>query len=226
MSRKWGAIFVFIGIVLIFTPWLIPFLESLPYYLRLSFAFIFQYGSILERIFPVSLILLGFAILVGGFLRRTLILLAFAVALISIVAIILPSHGLISTMSMSSISEKEIEFFAGDMIVEWEGGEGKGGGVREVWRKDGSRVVKVKGDSLNIEFFVGSVEVFLPSDKDVSVNIDGGIGDIKVFAPKNVRVEVEGNLGIGSFENNHVAINPEHTARISYDLGIGEVRIE
>ncbi len=218
MSRKLGVIFVFVGILLIFAPWLIPFLNSLPEYLRLFFIFVSQYETILERIFPTSLILLGFAILVKGFLRKILILLAFAVALVSVIAIILPGHGY-----TPSISEKKIEFFVGDMIVEWEGGEIWGG-----WKGDhgGLKVVKVKGNSLNIEFFAGSVKVFLPDDKDVGVNIEGGVGEIKVFAPRNVRVEVEGDLGIGSFENNHVTINPEHTAKISYELGIGEVSVE
>jgi hypothetical protein len=224
MSRKLGAIFVIFGILLLFAPWLILFLEGLfhyllyylPLYLGLSFAFILQNEAILERIFPLSLILLGFAILVGGFLRRILMLLALAVALLSITAIIIPG-GLVTTISMSSISEEKIEFFVGDMVIEWEGGE-------KEWGRDGG-VVKVRGDRLNIEFFAGSVKVFLP-DKDVSVDVTGGIGEIRIFAPKNVKIEVEGSLGIGGFENNHVAENPEHTAKISYELGMGEVKIE
>ncbi|RLI76552.1 hypothetical protein DRO97_00465 [Archaeoglobales archaeon] len=225
MSRKLGAIFVFFGILLLFAPWLIPFLEDLPYYLlyylplylRLSVAFIIENEAVLERIFPLSLILFGFAILVGGFMRKILVLLAFAVALLSMVAIVLPS-GLVTTISMYSISEEKIEFFAGDVIVEWDDEEGKG------WQR-GGRIVKFRGDRLSIEFFVSSVKVFLPN-KDVSVDIAGGVGEIWIFAPENVKVDVEGSLGIGSFENNHLALNPNHTARISYELGIGKVKIE
>ncbi len=225
MTRKWGIVFILIGIFLIFAQWLVPLLKTLPDYLRLLFAFIFQYKPFLERIFPASLILLGFAILVRGFLRRICLFLAFVVAFISIIAMVLPGHGV--------IADKKIEFFVGDVVVEWGGGEGwdgwdgwDGWSVWKSWRDNGLKVVKVEGESLDIEFFAGSVKVLLPSDKDVSVNIDGGVGEIKVFAPKNVEIEVEGDLGIGNFENNHVVKNPEHTAKISYDLGIGKVEIE
>jgi predicted membrane protein len=225
MSRKLGSIFVLFGILLLFAPWLVPLLEdllyyllhNLPLYIALLITFITQNEKILERIFPLSLILIGFAILVKGFLSKVLLLLAFAVALLSIVAIILPS-GLITTVSMYSISQEKIEFFIGDVIVKWDGGE------EEEWLGNG-RLVKVEGGHLDIEFFAGSVKVLLPN-KDVSIDIRGGIGEVRIFAPENVRVEVQGSLGIGSLEKEHVAINPDHTAKISYKLGIGEIKIE
>ena len=213
MSKKWGVTFILVGILFIAFPWIVPLAENLFRYLALFPSFIFHYKLTLERIFPASLILLGLAVLSRGYLRRALLLLAIAVALISVTAMILPSGFLFDFPS--SVSENKIEFFAGDMIVVWEGQRGA----------EGLEVVKVKGNSLSVEFFAGQVKVFLPN-KDVSVSIKGGVGEIRVFAPEDVKVEVNGNLGIGDFKNTHVPINPKHTAKIRYELGVGEVRVE
>ncbi|MBO8183217.1 MAG: hypothetical protein H0Z28_10580 [Archaeoglobus sp.] len=215
MSKKWGVIFIFAGVLLVLSPWLGQFFSRLPEYTMALLTFIYHHKTVLERIFPASLILLGFAILTKGFLRRFLVFIAFIVAFLSIIALIPTGHGL--------VSEKKIEFFAGDLVVEWEQGSWKG--ILDGFDLDGFEVVKVKGNSLDVEFFAGSVKVYLP-EENVNVNVEGGVGEIRIFAPKNVKVEVEGDLGIGNFKNSHVAVNPEHTARINYELGIGEVKIE
>jgi hypothetical protein len=215
MSKKLGITFIIIGFALIFAPWLAPFIERLPEYIDVVFnilltifTLIHRYKPILERLFPASLILLGFTILSRGYLRRVLILFTLLVALISLSAMILPGY--------ESGKEGKIEFFTGKTVVVWEGEE----------MADGFRVVKVRGNSLDVKFFAGSLEIFLPTDRDVSVNIKGGVGEIKIFAPKNVRVRVEGDLGIGNFESDHSPTNPDHLAKIEYELGIGEMRIE
>ncbi len=220
MSRRWGAILVALGLFLVLFPWLSRHFRFLPHYLESLIMFVSSNEAIFERLLPLSLILLGFAILAKGFLRKVLILVAFAVALLSMIAIILPSNGF-----SPNVSEKKIEFFVGDMIVGWKENEQKSWNG---WKGtlNGMKVVEVNGNRVDVEFFVGNVKVFLPDDKDVSVNVKGGIGEIDIFAPENVRVEAEGNLGIGNFRNNHVPVNSEHTARISYELGIGKVRVE